>query len=149
MRKILRNFRLNCRWVCLIALTTPTLLSAAGAALVTVPKTLSAEPCMERSYPDDFTSSTAKLTGSFGSWSVIVDKNPRQCWLMAKPTDTEIREQKIKPKYCRNDPYLMINFIPRSIQSWTSLNGCKPQTFTLILIKFSDKFLYIFFNITS
>ncbi len=95
-----------------VALSKPTLLFATEASVMTVPKTLSVEPCLERSYPDDFTSSTAKLTGSFGSWSVFVDKNPRQCWLMAKPTDTEIRERKIKPKYCRNDPYLMINFIP-------------------------------------
>ena len=90
----------------------PSLLSAAGAALMTVPKTLSAEPCFERPYPDDFKSSSARFSGSFGSWSVFIDKNPRQCWLMAKPTKTEVRERRIRPKYCRNDPYLMINFIP-------------------------------------
>lgn len=112
MRKILGNFRLNCRWVCLVALTTPTLLSAAGAALVTVPKTLSAEPCLDRPYPEDFTSSTAMFTGSFGSWSVFIDKNPRQCWLTTKPIKTDVTERKIMPKICRNDPYLMVNFIP-------------------------------------
>ena len=86
-------------------------LSAAGAALVTVPKTLSAEPCFDRPYPEDFTL-VRQFTGSFGSWSVFIDKNPRQCWLTTKPIKTDVTERKIMPKICRNDPYLMVNFIP-------------------------------------
>lgn len=112
MNKLLSNFKFKFCCVCLVLLTVPTLLSAAGPALVTVPKTLSAEPCLEKPLPDDLTTSTAWISGSYGSWSVLADKNPKQCWLMTTPSDTDITKGKIKPKYCRNDPYLMINFIP-------------------------------------
>ena len=110
--KLLGNFKFRYIWFGLVALSMPTLLSAAGDALVTVPKTLSTELCFDQPYPDDLRSSTARFTGSFGSWSVFIDKDPRQCWLLTKPTKTNITKRKTKPKYCRNDPYLMVNFIP-------------------------------------